>query len=153
MRSIRRIGVTGATVVALMGMGMGVASAQSKASAEQDGGIYFAGHASGSLTKASGGFEVYDTGPTDYEPWEYLSGKVICYSQNAAATKAVFTARVTKGDLDKAKTITFWFNDSDAPVMPNSFGYAVDVPGAPCTGTPQNVKSIEDGEGYYIDIR
>ena len=40
MRSIRRIGVTGATVVALMGMGMGVASAQSKASAEQDGGIY-----------------------------------------------------------------------------------------------------------------
>ena len=100
MRSVRRLAVTGAVVATLMGtVGVGVASAQVKASAEQVGGIYFAGHASGATSKASGGFEARDyEGTTGREyGFYYISGKVDCYSENLGAGTAVFSATITKG--------------------------------------------------------
>ena len=151
MRSVRRLAVTGAVVATLMGtVGVGVASAQVKASAEQVGGIYFAGHASGATSKASGGFEARDyEGTTTGREYGfyYISGKVDCYSENLGAGTAVFSATITKGDL-KGESITFWLSDPRTG-KPDSFGYAVDVSGCPLT--PQNVKLIEpDG---YITIK
>ncbi len=148
MKPLRRLAVMASAVAVLMGtVGVGVASAKASGSAEQVGGIYFAGHASGTLTKASGGFEAWDYDNTEVL-FDYISGKVLCYSEDTVAGTAVFTADITKGDL-KGQTITFWLYDSRT-TAPDSFGYAVDA-GAPCTGTPQNVKPIEaDG---YITIK
>ncbi len=143
MQPLRRLAVTGALVTALMGtVGAGVASAQVKFSAEQVGGIYLAGHASGPSSKASGGFEAWDYDATDSR-FYYISGKVDCYSENVAAGTAVFSATITKGDL-KGQSITFWLNDSRTAV-PDSFGYAIGVKN--CPPTQQNVKAIESG-GY-----
>lgn len=146
MRSIRRVALTGAAIMALLGMGSGVASAQAKASAEQVDGIYFAGHGSGTLSKASGGFEAWDYDGTDPQ-FYYISGKVDCYTEDVAAGTAVFSATITKGDL-KNRTITFWLYDSQTNA-PDRFGYQID--GRNCTGTPTNVRNIEPGG--YITIK
>jgi len=134
--------VTAAVVAAMMGsVGVGAASANASGSAEQVGGIYFAGHASGSLTRASGGFEAWDYDGN--EPlFDYISGKVDCYAEPSAG-KAVFSATITKGDL--RGPITFWL---DTTTNPDRLGYTVGRSGCPVN--QENMKNIESGGSITV---
>lgn len=149
MRGIRRIAVTGVAVVAMMGMGVGVASAQTKFSVEV-GGVYIAGHASGSLTKASGGFEAYDDEAVDHEPrFDYISGKVYCYSEDLDEGTAVFGADITKGDITD-KYILFWLDDGGQ--SGDQLEYEIYDQKVPCT-TAAPGDPVDIDEGGYITIK
>ena len=139
MRSIRRLGITAAAVVALMGtVGVGVASAKSNGSAELANGTELAFHASGTPVKNSGGFESYGSS------LGYISGKVSCYTESG--NTAAFTATITKA-TDKSligDPITFWLVDGAT----DQFGYLLGA--TTCTAPARNLQNVTEG---YIQIR
>jgi hypothetical protein len=105
-------------------------------------------HASGTMTKATGGLEIYGS-----NPYGYFSGKVKCYDQEGTAS-AAFGAEITKADQPYLVAgdfyAIFWLEE-------DAFSYKV-VTGDPCDESinepdPQPLPIDDTAEGGYISLR
>jgi len=110
LRHHRAIVLIATVIVALVGSEVAVANASTAGKAKgyaTAGDVTLSFHASGYLSKASGGF-IYE------ESSGYFSGKVTCYIQDDTGTRAGIAGSITKSDDPDlvGDEVTIWVEDS-----------------------------------------